>query len=119
MELQTASGYATAPAEPLIYSQKGETALGSRRRSNIFVKIAVLAVIVFFVVSIVNMQVKLSDLKEQKAVAESRIRAITNNIEEINERLDTPITDDYIRKIARENGYYYSDEIIFYNDLTD
>lgn len=91
-----------------------------RRRSNIFVKIAILAVIIFFVVSIFNMQVKLSDLKAQKEKAESSIKSIKNNIDEINERLATPQTDDYIRKIAREKfGYYDIDEIIFYNDLTD
>ena len=88
-----------------------------RRRTNIFVRLAVLSVIVFFVASIVRMQVSLSELKEQKIVAESKLNAIKDNIDEINKRLATPVTDDYIRKIARENGYYDFDEIIFYNDL--
>lgn len=92
--------------------------MGSRRRTNILVRLAVLSIIVFFVASIVQMQVKLSELKQQKVEAESKLNAIKNNIDEINERLATPVTDDYIRKIAREKfGYYDVDEIIFYNDL--
>lgn len=92
--------------------------MGSRKRTNFLVRLAVLSVIVFFIASIVQMQVKLSELKQQKIEAESKLSAIRNNIDEINQRLATPVTDDYIRKIAREKfGYYDIDEIIFYNDL--
>ena len=35
-------------------------------------------------------------------------------------RLDAPITDEYIRRIAREKlNYRDPDEILFYNDLAD
>ncbi|MFR5863840.1 MAG: hypothetical protein ACLUFV_00755 [Acutalibacteraceae bacterium] len=34
--------------------------------------------------------------------------------------LDAPITDEYIRRIAREKlNYRDPDEILFYNDLAD
>ncbi|HBL83903.1 MAG: hypothetical protein A2Y17_00310 [Clostridiales bacterium GWF2_38_85] len=94
--------------------------MGNRKRTNIFVRIAVIFVIVFFVVSIVQMQVKLSELKEQKNLVESEINKISDDIDEINLRLETPLTDEYIKRVAREKlGYCDEDEIIFYNDLTD
>ena len=94
--------------------------MGNRKRTNIFVRIAVIFVIVFFVVSIVQMQVKLSELKEQKNLVESEINKISNDIDEITLRLETPLTDEYIKRVAREKlGYCDEDEIIFYNDLTD
>lgn len=92
----------------------------SRKRANIFVRIAVFFVIVFFVVSIIQMQVQLSGLNEQKTQLQSEINQINENIDEITLRLDTSMTDDYIRRVAREEyGYCDEDEIVFTNTLTN
>ena len=51
---------------------------------------------------------------------EQQISDINDSIEEIQLRLETPLTLDYIEKVARElYDYRDSDEIIFYNNIAD
>ncbi len=89
-------------------------------RTNIFVKIAVVVVIVFFITSAVNLRSQLDSLISQKEALQEQIDELGNEIEKISIRLETPLTVENIEKIARETlGYRDPDEIIFYNDWTD
>ena len=89
-------------------------------RTNIFVKIAVVVVIVFFITSAVNLRSQLDSLISQKEALQEQIDELGNEIEKISIRLETPLTVKNIEKIARETlGYRDPDEIIFYNDWTD
>ena len=82
----------------------------ARQRANIVVRLAVLCVAVFLVFSAVNMQFRLSELRENKALLEEQLAVLEDRL----------ITDEYIRRIAREKlNYRESDEILFYNDLAD
>ena len=84
------------------------------------VKIAVLAVIVFFISSAIKLRTQLDSLIDQKQQLEIEIAELGDNIEKLNIRIETPMTVENIEKIARETlGYRDPDEIIFYNDLAD
>ena len=86
----------------------------ARQRANIIVRLAVLCVAVFLVFSAVNMQFRLGELRESKAQLEEE------SLIYMQLRLDEPVTDEYIRRIAREKlNYRDPDEILFYNDLAD
>lgn len=92
----------------------------ARQRANIVVRLAVLCVAVFLVFSAVNMQFRLSELRENKAQLEEELAVLEDRLIYMQLRLDAPITDEYIRWIARENlNYRDPDEILFYNDLAD
>ena len=89
-------------------------------RTNIFVKIAVVVVIVFFITSAVNLRSQLDSLINQKEALQEQIDELGNENEKISIRLETPLTVENIEKIARETlGYRDPDERIFYNDWTD
>ncbi len=84
------------------------------------VRFAFLSVLVILVFAVVNMQMQLSELKESKEQLEDTLQRVTDTIEETTIRLNTPMTDEYIERVAREKlGYRMPGEIIFYNDLTD
>ena len=92
----------------------------ARQRANIVVRLAVLCVAVFLVFSAVNMQFRLSELRENKALLEEQLAVLEDRLIYMQLRLDAPITDEYIRRIARGKlNYRESDEILFYNDLAD
>ena len=92
----------------------------ARQRANIVVRLAVLCVAVFLVFSAVNMQFRLSELRENKALLEEQLAVLEDRLIYMQLRLDATITDEYIRRIAREKlNYRESDEILFYNDLAD
>lgn len=84
------------------------------------VRFAFLSVLVILVFAVVNMQMQLSELRESKEQLEDTLQRVTDTIEETTIRLNTPMTDEYIERVAREKlGYRMPGEIIFYNDLTD
>lgn len=84
------------------------------------VRFAFLSVLVILVFAVVNMQMQLSELKKSKEQLEDTLQRVTDTIEETTIRLNTPMTDEYIERVAREKlGYRMPGEIIFYNDLTD
>ena len=87
----------------------------ARQRANIIVRLAVLCVAVFLVFSAVNMQFRLSELREDKAQLEEELAVLEDRLIYMQLRLDAPI-----RRIAREKlNYRDPDEILFYNDLAD
>lgn len=70
--------------------------------------------------SAVNMQFKLSELKQTRAQLDEELAQVEDRLLYIRMRLDSPITDEYIRRVAREKlNYRDPDEIIFFNDLAD
>ena len=91
-----------------------------RPNGNIMVKFAFVCVLVILVFAVVNMQMQLSELRESKKQLEDSLQRVTDVIEEATIRLNTPLSDEYIERVAWEKlGYRKPGEIIFYNDLTD
>ncbi|HPE95126.1 MAG TPA: septum formation initiator family protein [Bacillota bacterium] len=89
-------------------------------KTNIFVRLAVVAVVLFFIITVIDLRSQLNSLKDEKERLETTVIKLNDNIEEINAELDTPLTDEYIEKIARElYDYRDADEIIFYNDTAN
>ena len=90
------------------------------QRTNIIVRLAVICVCVFLIFSAVNMQFKLSELKQTRAQLDEELAQVEDRLLYIRMRLDSPITDEDIRRVAREKlNYRDPDEIIFFNDLAD
>ena len=88
-----------------------------KRKSNtigrwVIVGILLLSAIVSSI-NIMRYNQKMSEA--EKLSAEKEI--LEEKIEEMRYRLDSPLDDDYIARIAREKlGLCYPDEIIFYGD---
>ena len=86
-------------------------------RLNFFIKLAILAVIVFCVVSIVRLRSDLQRLRRDEAALLAQKAAYEEEIEKLKADLAEEMDDDYIMRIAREKlNYYLPDEIIFFND---
>ena len=90
-----------------------------KKRSNIFVKAAVLVFVVFCTVTIIRMQFEFNELKENKEQVEEQIKNYQLKIDELQAQLDEQFNTDYIMRVARDKlNYRLPDEIIFYNDLS-
>ncbi len=90
----------------------------THKNSNFFVKLTVAVFVIFSVITIFRMQMQLNTLKQTKETAIKQLNTYSLRVEELQERLETPMDRDYIIRIAREKmGYALPNEIIFYNDL--
>jgi cell division protein FtsB len=78
-------------------------------------KLAFICVLGFLVVSVIQLQVELKELRLLRAEREEQVHMLEDDIAELTVRLNTPISDDYIERVAREHGYRMPNEIIFYN----
>ncbi len=88
--------------------------------TNLIVKFAVICIIIILIFAVINIQIELKELKEKKLAITKQINAVEDIIEEVNIRLDSPVTDKYIERVAREQlGCRMEGEIIFYNGLAN
>ncbi len=86
-------------------------------RMTLFMKLALLAFVVFSLITILQLRMEYNRLDKQGAELQARIDDARDNIEELNERLDEEFDDEYIERIARDQmNYCRPDEIVIYND---
>lgn len=92
----------------------------NKGKSNIVIRFTIYCLLAVFIFSVVNLQFQIRELKDEKRKLSVEIQTISDNIDEISLRLSTPLTDEYIERVAKERlNYRNPNEIIFYNDYTD
>lgn len=90
------------------------------QRKNAVVRFAFGLIFAVIFASVINMQYELRDLKEKKAALDTKIEDVQDDIQEINVRLNTPHTPDYIERIAKEKlGYRNKSEILYENNIAN
>ncbi len=87
-------------------------------RTNLFVKIAMVVVIVVSIFTIVKLQVQFNELNTQRKQLIEQVRGYSELIEQKQEQLEEPFDESYVIRVARAKlGYHLPDEVIYYNDL--
>lgn len=94
--------------------------LKSRGRVSFFVKLAVVAFLIFCIVGIVRLRLQISEAKKESAELDESILKYNDKIEQITEELEKPFDDEYVKKYARDKlNYRLPEEILFYDDSVD
>lgn len=88
-----------------------------KTRSNTIIRWVIVGILLLSaIVSAINIMQYNQKMNEAKKL-EAEKEILEEKIEEMRYRLDSPLDDDYIARIAREKlGLCYPDEIIFYGD---
>ena len=87
-------------------------------RTNIFVRAAVIIVIIVCLITILRLQIQFNKLNEEKKILQAQVEEYSEDIEELKAEIERPFDDEYVIRVAREKlGYHLPDEIIYYNDL--
>ncbi len=88
------------------------------RKTNVFIKVAIFAFVIFAVISVVELQFKYNDYKLQRDVLKAEVEALEEEKNALEDQLNTPIDEEYIISVAKEKlSLRLPEEIIFYNDL--
>ena len=89
-----------------------------KRKINSIVIFAIIAMLVLSVIlTAVNIMQYNQKLREAEKLEAQRDK-LAKQVEPMRYRLDSPLDDEYVAKIAREKlGLCYPDEIIFYGDV--
>lgn len=84
------------------------------RQKSFSLRIAFLVVCLMFIILIVNVNIEINSLKREAAGLEEEIRVVDREIERLQVEFEKPITDETMRRLARDTlGYYQSNEIIY------
>lgn len=85
------------------------------KRGNFFVIMLFVFLIVGSVATIVGLQGRLNDLRDDYAELEKLVTDYRDEVDELKHELESEIDDEYVAKIARERlGYHMPGEKIFY-----
>ena len=88
------------------------------KKPNFFANAVVFAFIAFCAVTLVSQQLTFSSLNEQEAELSAQIAVLEEDVEEIQDDLNRPFDQEYVKKVARAKlNYHLPEEIIYYNDL--
>ena len=92
----------------------------NRLQLSIPVKLAIFLAFLFMIITLVSVQIQYNNLEEEQEKLLEKIEASQDDIDELQNKLDTPFDEAYIIALAKEKlGYCLPEEIIFYNDLTN
>lgn len=92
----------------------------NRAWNNIFVRLAVLVLLVTMLVMSARLLMEYNELRERADQLRLQIEASTHEIEALQAQLDAPFDEDYVIRIAKEKlNLSLPQEIIFYNDLNE
>lgn len=90
------------------------------KRTNLIIRISFVLIFIFLLVSVINLQVRMKDLRDKREEKIEKVNKISDRIDELEIRISAPMDDDYIERVARERlGFRNPNEIIFYNDIAD
>lgn len=85
------------------------------KRGNFFVIMLFVFLIVGSVATIVGLQNRLNDLRDDYAELEKLVTDYRDEVDELKHELESELDDEYVAKIARERlGYHMPGEKIFY-----
>lgn len=87
---------------------------------NTFAKLALVLFALFCVFTIIKLRIEINSFEEKKSDLESKIAVAEEEVAELQNKLDTPMDEEYVASLAKEKlNLVMPDEVIFYNDLTE
>ena len=90
----------------------------SGNKTNFFIKMAVIMVIIVCIIAILKLQIDFNNLNDERKLLQQQVKDYSEDIEEMKAEIERPFDDEYVIRVAREKlGYHLPDEIIYYNDL--
>ncbi len=89
-----------------------------RKRLNFFGKLALIAIVFFLVISIVDKNIEINTLKREEEKKRQELQSYTLQVERLNSQLEEEVTGETIKRIAREKlNLRDPNELVYANDL--
>ena len=83
-----------------------------------FGKLAFVAIILFLIISIVDKNLEINDLREKEEKINNQMQAYTLYVEKLNAQLEEEVSEETIKRVAREKlNLRDPGELIYSNDL--
>ena len=88
------------------------------KKFGLFAKLAFLSILIFLVISVVQMNIRINSLRDTRDELQSELDKVKLEAEELGQQLDIELDEEMIKKIAREKlDLRDPGDIIFASDL--
>lgn len=89
-----------------------------RKGLGFFSKLALIAIVFFLVISIVDKNIEINTLKREEEKKRQELQSYTLQVERLNSQLEEEVTGETIKRIAREKlNLRDPNELVYSNDL--
>lgn len=89
-----------------------------KNRLGFFTKLAMIAIVFFLVISIVDKNIEINSLKKEEEKKKQELQSYTLQVERLNSQLEEEVTAETIKRIAREKlNLRDPNELVYANDL--
>ena len=89
------------------------------KSKNMVIRVTVYCLLVLFLIAIVNLQIRMNETKDTIEQQKKQIVILEDDIAKDKILLEEEKDDEYYERHAREHGYIFRDEIIFYNEYAE
>ena len=86
--------------------------MNTKSSSSVMVKIAIVVFVVFVLLAIASTRLVYNQLLDEYDLLATKNEELSRDIERTRSYLLAPFDEEYIRRIAKENGYCDPDEVI-------
>lgn len=93
-------------------------AIMQQKRLGFFGKLALIAIVFFLVISIVDKNIEINSLKREEEKKRQELQSYTLQVERLNSQLEEEVSGETIKRIAREKlNLRDPNELVYANDL--
>ncbi len=90
-----------------------------KKNFNVFIRISFTLVIVYFMFNVVRIIYDVNEFEKEKEEISEKLDAIEEKVAKLKHDYEAPIDENYLERIAKENGYHSPDELVFYNNYNN
>ena len=90
-----------------------------KRNFKVFIRIAFTLVIVYFMFNVIRIIYDVNEFEKDKEEISDDLAAVEEKVAKLKYRYEMPIDEEYLERIAKENGYHMPDETVFYNNYNN
>lgn len=90
-----------------------------KKNFNVFIRIAFILVLVYFTGNIIRIIYDVNQIEKEKEEISEEFDYVEEKVSKLKHRYEMDVDDEYLKRIAKENGYYFPDETVFYNNYNN
>lgn len=88
-----------------------------KKNFNIIIRTVFTVVIIYFLLNSIRIIYDVKEVEKQANDVSQSLENAEEKVAKLKHRYEAPVDDEYMERVAKENGYHFPDEIIFYNNF--
>ncbi len=90
-----------------------------KKNFNVFIRVAFTLVIIYFMFNVIRIIYDVNQFEKEKEEISEQLDSIEEKVSKLKYRYEMPVDEKYLERVAKENGYHFPDEIVFYNNYNN